>query len=139
MLRSSRGEISKVIFVSGCCSSHCFGSSASLVQIVAVAAERPVVTMAELPDPSAGLHHHVLRNRHHDAEEVGVLERLLVDRPDVFIFSVLLWRRSQERLKINWTYWSRQAEDRLFGHQPFSEVHVVFKVRKVAHFNPYLY
>lgn len=56
-----------------------------------------------------------------------------------FIFSVLLWRHSNGGLKVNWTYCSRQAEDRLFGHQSFSEVHIVFKVRKVAHFNPYLY
>lgn len=48
----------------------------SLVQIVAVAAARPVVALAELPDATASLHHQLLGHGHHNAEEVGILKRL---------------------------------------------------------------
>ena len=51
-------------------------SSLSLVDFIAVLATRSVVVGAELANPATGLHHHVLWNRHHDAEEVWVLERL---------------------------------------------------------------
>lgn len=47
-----------------------------MVQIGALSAAGSIVALAELPDPTAGLHHHLLRHRHHDAEVVGVLKGL---------------------------------------------------------------
>lgn len=82
------------------------GSAASLVQIIAVTAAGPIVALTKLPDPTTSLHHHLLRHRHHNAEEVGILERC-----------------------------GRQTEDRLLSHQPFSEVNIVFKVWEVIHVN----
>ena len=55
-------------------------SAASLVQIIAVAAGGPIVALAKLPDPTASLQHHLLRHRHHNAKEVGILKRLGEDR-----------------------------------------------------------
>lgn len=62
-----------------------FSSAASLVQIIAVTTAGPIVTLAELPDPSAGLHHHLLRHRHHNAKEVRILKRLGEDRTWIFL------------------------------------------------------
>lgn len=36
------------------------------------------------------------------------------------------------------SYRGRQTEDRLLGHQPLSEVNVVFKVWEVIHVNSHL-
>lgn len=51
-------------------------AAASLIQVVAVAAAGPVVTLAELPDASARLQHQLLGHGHHHAEEVGILKCL---------------------------------------------------------------
>lgn len=80
----------------------------SLVDFSAVLAAGSVVAGAELANPVACLHHHILRNRHHDAEEVWVLERR-----------------------------GRQAENRLLGHQALCEFHVVLEVWEVFHINPH--
>lgn len=57
----------------------------SLVQIVAVAAVWPVVALAELPDPTTSLHHHLLRQSHHNAKEVRILECLGKDRAKILL------------------------------------------------------
>lgn len=60
--------------------SHWSSSAASLVQIIAVVATGPIVALAKLPDATTSLHHHLLRHRHHNATEVGILKRLGDDR-----------------------------------------------------------
>lgn len=57
----------------------------SLVQIVAVAAVGPVVALAELPDPTTSLHHHLLWQSHHNAKEVRILECLGKDRAKILL------------------------------------------------------
>lgn len=55
---------------------------ALLVQVIAVTAGGAIVALAKLPDPSTSLQHHLLRDCHHNAEEVGILKRLWNVRKD---------------------------------------------------------
>lgn len=131
-------------------------SAASLVQIIAVAAAGPIVALAKLPDPNASLHHHLLWHRHHNAKEVRILKCLGEDRTvdtlshwsDVFqLYSKCRcadrcrkqmdkWWAVTERGTVS--YWGRQTEDRLLGHQPFSKVHIILKIWKMIHVHPHL-
>lgn len=36
------------------------------------------------------------------------------------------------------SYWGRQAEDRLLGHQKFSKIHIILKIWKMIHVDPHL-
>lgn len=56
--------------------SHWSSCDFSLVEIVAVAATGSIMALTELPDATAGFHHHLLWHCHHDTKEVGILKRL---------------------------------------------------------------
>lgn len=136
---SANGEI-KFLVKFDLLLSHQWSSGFSLVEIIAAAATGTIVALAKVPDATTRFHHHLLRHRHHDAKEVGILECLRdIIQKTFWSCRNRRWHVDEQGWRRNFlSYRGRKTEDGLLRHQVLSEVHIILKIWKVIHFNPHL-